>query len=85
MGMWERFKSAFVSEKTVKQVDRAAKPTPIQPARPAPQRQPEVHEESTSYKQSAATAKFYEAERERAKAAGQTVKGYRAGYMWANP
>ncbi|MBT2535882.1 HIRAN domain-containing protein [Arthrobacter sp. ISL-69] len=83
MGMWERFKSAFVSEKTVEQVDRAAQPTPIQPARPAPQWQPEVHKESTSYKQSAATAKFYEAERERAKAAGQTVKGYRAGYISA--
>lgn len=82
--MWERFKSAFVSEKTVEQVDRAAQSAPIQPARPAPQRQPEVLEESTSYKQSAATVRFYEAERERAKAAGQTVKGYRAGYISAD-
>lgn len=79
MGIWERFKSAFVSDKTVEQVDRAAHPTPA--AQSLPQRQPEVHEESTTaYKQSAATARFYEAERERAKAAGQTVKGYRAGY-----
>ncbi|MBT2533910.1 HIRAN domain-containing protein [Arthrobacter sp. ISL-48] len=33
------------------------------------------------HRQSDATSKFYEAEKRRAQAAGQTVKGYRAGYI----
>lgn len=52
-------------------------PEPLRHPEPAVTPLPEPH------RQSDATSKFYEAEKRHAQAAGQTVKGYRAGYIQA--
>jgi len=80
MGIWQRFKSAFIgSEPTESGNPDAAPPVSREPE--PPPRTPELSQPVESFRQSEATAKFYEAEKRRAQAAGQSVKGYRAGYM----
>lgn len=50
---------------------------------PVVHREPALPAAAGAFRQSKATAKFYEAEKRRAQAAGQTVKGYRAAYISA--
>ncbi|WP_427174304.1 HIRAN domain-containing protein [Arthrobacter sp. 92] len=88
MGIWERFKKAVVGVDTrgTSASQQLHAPTPSPPAttpRPDPADRPPLVEERRAEpsKQSTATSKVYEAEKRRAQAAGQTVKGYRAGYI----
>ncbi|MDI3241647.1 MULTISPECIES: HIRAN domain-containing protein [unclassified Arthrobacter] len=85
MGIWERFKSALVSTKSTESREPVLDPSIRRDAEPVPeparQQEAEPAPSAESFRQSEATARFYAAERVRAKAAGQTVKGYRAGYM----
>lgn len=84
MGIWERFKRAFVS------IDNSEVPDTNQVPRRSPETanpdatdRPEAAETPPAepFRQSPETAKFYEDEKRRAQTAGQTVKGYRAGYI----
>lgn len=92
MGIWGRLKQAFGGvddgEGTNADHETAAVAVPQPPAprtRPEPVLTPQSELAGTPqtqpYRQSAATKQFYEAEKRRAQAAGQTVKGFRAGYI----
>ncbi|SDL76922.1 HIRAN domain-containing protein [Arthrobacter sp. ok362] len=82
MGIWERFKSVFANDKTTATPEPAPASTTNVRTGPALELADEPAPAIVrSYKQTDATARFYDAEKTRAKAAGQTVKGYRAGYI----
>lgn len=90
MGIWERFKKTFVgvedgaAQQQPRVHEKAQEPPRLTEPEPGESADcPEVEEPSRAetFRQSEATAKFYEAERQRAQAGGQTVKGYRAGYI----
>lgn len=87
MGIWERLKNAVVGVDTTSGTspDRQLSPPPAEPPRPAAPAPPAPVEPRAAepFRQSEATRRFYEAEKARARAAGQTVKGYRAGYISA--
>lgn len=85
MGIWERIKAAFTSGQSTELPDLDLEPPHPPERRPSePSGRPEVDERPrTETLRQAETAKFYEAEKRRAQAAGQTVKGYRAGYISA--
>ena len=84
MGIWGRLKQAFGSfdDGEPTEPDREAAPeADAPPPEPRTLSEPSVAPQIELHRQSAATKHFYEAEKRRAQAAGQTVKGFRAGYI----
>ena len=83
VGIWERLKKAFGGDDGEITVTGHGTQRPLdgQPQEPQARPEPAVTPPHQPYRQSDATSKFYEAEKLPAQAAGQTVKGYRAGYI----
>lgn len=84
MGIWGRLKQAFGSVDDGEGTETGHEAAPVadaQPPGPRTRPEPAVTPQPEPYRQSDATSQFYEAEKRRAQAAGQTVKGYRAGYI----
>ncbi|BCW83968.1 hypothetical protein NicSoilE8_16410 [Arthrobacter sp. NicSoilE8] len=84
MGIWGRLKKAFGSFDDGESSEPGRETAPVADAPPPEPRtrpEPAVALQTEPHRQSASTKQFYEAEKRRAQAVGQTVKGFRAGYI----